>query len=859
MPLLPRPSWPTSPDDPTQLGGSASMPTLITITRDSFGVPHIDAPSDAGAYYGAGYSAAQDRLGQMMHIRVVMDGRSAEFYYESPADKALITADKLARLWGWRRHAAKVIAQIDSSVLELLQAYADGVNLYKNAPGNIAAHRHILDYGLPTDDWTPEDCVLAWICIAKEFAPVNAQEARNAETLLDWETSTNAQGQPYTHQEIISQGWAGDVVDDAAAVVQAEDVDPQVLAGMQAFADAHGIENYGLCQGEGERPPFSNAWAVQGQLMADGRSLLVGDPRFQVSMPNGLYEWHMRGDSFDVRGAGIAGSPNILVGSSSHCAWSVTSASFDQADSFELEFTHTRQGVIDGYMFAGQPRGWAEKGTEVILVKGGDIDGLPPMSDPAPVVTYRRSLWGPVFTVDVAPNGNANMDYPGLPNIPIVIEPSTKVINAQADFGYSIRRVPLADPGLDPHAGYLNLYRARNCVEFHNRLNRVTFPPANIVFSDSAGDVGYGLIGSIPVRTASAWMAPHVTLNGDDPANLWQREYGRTLYVPQRHKPHRLLREGGYVFSGNNLSAGSWYPLRSLLRCGGDYARSHRLRTLLDQADDDGIITRGEMIRTHEDAHYQVAVEMIELANATNFAWSTDTLAALPHLSAWAASGGNLRAQHYGVALATRLSNALRKDPHDLGDPNDPNDDGGRVVAVYGQGEFGLCAFIRGMQAKLNATPPVALTVDELRVIDVYIGQGKRNMGAVLFAKTPQEWLAWWIDNKATGEMPRWNSLFFAKRSLLLSGADKAYGPFRANGKSILNDAINTVYSQMVSLGIPDDAHSMLAWGQSEIPGNVHEDDQRLHWERARFKRSPQSMAGILALGAVTSETILMP
>src|SRR5215510_9811289 len=41
----------------------------VDIYRDSFGVPYIFAVTDKGAYFGAGYAAASDRLFQMCSAR----------------------------------------------------------------------------------------------------------------------------------------------------------------------------------------------------------------------------------------------------------------------------------------------------------------------------------------------------------------------------------------------------------------------------------------------------------------------------------------------------------------------------------------------------------------------------------------------------------------------------------------------------------------------------------------------------------------------------------------------------------------------------------------------------------------------
>ena len=46
----------------------------VQIERDTYGVPHIYAKTDADAYFGLGYAEAQDRLFQMEMERRVGEG-----------------------------------------------------------------------------------------------------------------------------------------------------------------------------------------------------------------------------------------------------------------------------------------------------------------------------------------------------------------------------------------------------------------------------------------------------------------------------------------------------------------------------------------------------------------------------------------------------------------------------------------------------------------------------------------------------------------------------------------------------------------------------------------------------------------
>ena len=42
--------------------------------------------------------------------------------------------------------------------------------------------------------------------------------------------------------------------------------------------------------------------------------VVVSDPQVAVMWPNLMFEWHVRGETFNARGIGVAGSPILLIG-----------------------------------------------------------------------------------------------------------------------------------------------------------------------------------------------------------------------------------------------------------------------------------------------------------------------------------------------------------------------------------------------------------------------------------------------------------------------------------------------------------------------------------------------------------------
>src|ERR1700678_2197003 len=93
------------------------------ITRDEFGVPHVQAGTAADVWAGMGYACAQDRLFQMDYDRRRACGRWAEI-----AGVTALGGDVLARRLGLDPAARRDVAEMSPPLRAAFEAYADGVN-----------------------------------------------------------------------------------------------------------------------------------------------------------------------------------------------------------------------------------------------------------------------------------------------------------------------------------------------------------------------------------------------------------------------------------------------------------------------------------------------------------------------------------------------------------------------------------------------------------------------------------------------------------------------------------------------------------------------------------------------------------
>ena len=104
---------------------AAVEPRSVTITRDTWGVPHISARSDAGAAYGLMYAQAEDNFWQLETDYIRALGRAAEI--EGPR---ALSGDILYYAWQVESRAKAAYAAANPKLRELCDAFAAGINRY---------------------------------------------------------------------------------------------------------------------------------------------------------------------------------------------------------------------------------------------------------------------------------------------------------------------------------------------------------------------------------------------------------------------------------------------------------------------------------------------------------------------------------------------------------------------------------------------------------------------------------------------------------------------------------------------------------------------------------------------------------
>ena len=121
----------------------------VTIHRDPWGIPHIQAESEADLFFAQGFATAQDRLWHMDFDRHQALGRWAEL-----AGPSGLARDRLLRAAGMGRTAQLDYQASSPAARAMLDAYTAGVNAFIETTGALPIEYALLDQRpAPWESW----------------------------------------------------------------------------------------------------------------------------------------------------------------------------------------------------------------------------------------------------------------------------------------------------------------------------------------------------------------------------------------------------------------------------------------------------------------------------------------------------------------------------------------------------------------------------------------------------------------------------------------------------------------------------------------------------------------------------------
>jgi penicillin amidase len=253
----------------------------------------------------------------------------------------------------------------------------------------------------------------------------------------------------------------------------------------------------------------SNNWVVSGERSVTGRPLLACDPHLSTTMPGLWYEADLSCDDYRVRGATLPHSPDTVYGQTRYCAWGFTNVMADTQDLF-VERLNPDDNRL--YEFEGDWR-QTEMVREELHVKGR----LRPELLDVTITHHGPIVNDALGAADEPPLALAwtALQYPLLTDVPI------------------------------------NAARAKNGEQLVAATSEHTAPPLNMLWADSDGNIGYKLIGKLPIRKGGT---------PDLPKPGWTGEFEWEGTIPFDELPAAVNPKQGFLVTANNRIVGDDYP-----------------------------------------------------------------------------------------------------------------------------------------------------------------------------------------------------------------------------------------------------------------------------------------------------------
>jgi penicillin amidase len=475
-----------------QTEGEAALPALrdsVTVYRDAYGVPHIFARGEADLWRAAGYVAAQDRLWQMDFTRRALRGTLSEIF-----GPETLPQDKFLRVWGFHRLAQRLAPTLSPQSRAALSAYTEGVNAF------ISSYRDRLPVefsllGYKPQPWEIEDSIgfsrlMAFrLCQAWFFEAALGQVAEKFGAPMALELFPAA----LENTPMIISDWPTSKMSAAFENFIALTQDTRMRLGM---------------------PPGvlgSNNWVVHGSRTRRGKPILANDPHLGLTLPSVWYEMHLSTGAWEVAGQTFAGAPGVVLGHNRAIAWGFTNGMVD-----DLDFYQER------------------------------------LNPDNPKEYWNGEAWQPLHIISeqIAVKGEApvNFEIRSTERGPIVND----ILKAVQDdtLALSIRWVGFVEPS-DELRAILALNRAHSWPEFQEAMRHFKMPCQNVVYADTAGNIGYWACGAVPIRRDGQGYLPY---------RGWENRGDWVGMIPFEEMPHAFNPPQNFIATANNKMTGAKYP-----------------------------------------------------------------------------------------------------------------------------------------------------------------------------------------------------------------------------------------------------------------------------------------------------------
>lgn len=422
-----------------KMDGTINLKNLrseVIVTRDKWGIPHIEAENELDLHRALGFTMAGDRLFQMDLMRRIVNGELSEVLGEKTVEFDILLRKLRLRahmndFWENNRH------RLDPKMLSLMDAFFDGVHQYMETQP-LPIEFKILGYK-PRPFSHQESMGLSGY-LALSFA-----EALLADPLYtDLKSSLPKE---IVDKMYIREGNDKNTVTEKNETSFNIDKSPWYKSLLQAHSFFRDV--LGLFHG-------SNSWVLGPSRSQSGFPILANDPHVAFSNPSVWYEAHLKSPEYEIYGHFIPLVPFASMGHDQFRGWAVTMSEIDDMDLYEEKINEKGEVQYRGAWVA------IKEYDELIKVRGGkDIK-----------MKVRVTPHGPLL------NGTKY----GIKGKDIALKWSYH--HPQNDIG----------------TAFYKLSRTKTLDDLAPALSHGATPGLNVSWVDKKGNIAWKVMGKIPIR-----------------------------------------------------------------------------------------------------------------------------------------------------------------------------------------------------------------------------------------------------------------------------------------------------------------------------------------------------------------------
>ena len=282
----------------------------ISIYRDDWGIPHINAKDSNDLFFAQGITISQDRLFQMDLDRLRCLGRSSEYL-----GKKAISNDKLNIKRNFEIVAKEDLKKASSSAQQMIESFTEGVNYYLSNLDKLPFEYQLLD--VEPEPWENWHSVLVYKIRNAAEGSFNGK--------LFYSQLANEIG-PEKAAKLIPGYFPGALL----TLPPGDKYTGEIENAVKELTEAgQNFQSIGAIEGE------SNGWSISGDKTNSGFPLVGGDSHRFLDTPNVYYQIHLKCDEFEGMGHTIPGYPGFMHFShNQNVAWGMTHGGADTQDLF---------------------------------------------------------------------------------------------------------------------------------------------------------------------------------------------------------------------------------------------------------------------------------------------------------------------------------------------------------------------------------------------------------------------------------------------------------------------------------------------------------------------------------------------